>query len=47
MAWGHRSFYKNTAQVLNLQPEDKYLEMGFGSGLFIKMRARIKSQNTI
>jgi ubiquinone/menaquinone biosynthesis C-methylase UbiE len=36
MAWGHRSFYKNTAKILNLQPEDKYLEIGFGSGYFIK-----------
>ena len=33
------SFYKNTAKVLNLQPEDKYLEIGFGSGLFIKKYA--------
>ena len=39
MAWGHRSFYKNTAKILNLQPEDKYLEIGFGSGLFIKKYA--------
>jgi ubiquinone/menaquinone biosynthesis C-methylase UbiE len=38
-AWGHRSFYKNTAKVLNLQPDDKYLELGFGSGLFIKKYA--------
>lgn len=36
MAWGHRDFYKKTAQVLGLKPEDKYLELGFGSGLFIK-----------
>ena len=35
-AWGHRSFYKNTAKVLDLHPDDKYLEIGFGSGLFIK-----------
>ena len=39
MAWGHRSFYKNTAKVLNLQPDDKYLEIGFGSGFFIKKYA--------
>ena len=39
MAWGHRDFYKNTAKVLDLQPEDKYLEIGFGSGLFIKKYA--------
>lgn len=39
MAWGHRSFYKNTARVLDLQPNDRYLEIGFGSGLFIKKYA--------
>jgi len=39
MAWGHRGFYKNTAKVLELQPDDKYLEIGFGSGLFIKKYA--------
>jgi ubiquinone/menaquinone biosynthesis C-methylase UbiE len=39
MALGHRSFYKNTAKVLDLQPDDKYLEIGFGSGLFIKKYA--------
>lgn len=39
MAWGHRDFYKNTAEVLNLQQDDKYLEIGFGSGLFIKKYA--------
>lgn len=39
MAWGHRSFYKNTAKVLDLQPDDKYLELGFGSGVFIKKHA--------
>ena len=36
MASGHRDFYKNTAKVLQLKPEDQYLEIGFGSGLFIK-----------
>ena len=36
MAWGHRGFYKNTARVLDLKSDDKYLEIGFGSGLFIK-----------
>ena len=36
MAWGHRDFYRNTARALNLKPDDKYLEIGFGSGLFIK-----------
>ena len=39
MAWGHRDFYKNTAEMLNLQQDDKYLEIGFGSGLFIKKYA--------
>ena len=38
-AWGHRGFYKNTAKALNLQHDDKYLEIGFGSGLFIKKYA--------
>ena len=36
MAWGHRDFYKNTATALDLKHDDKYLEIGFGSGLFIK-----------
>jgi ubiquinone/menaquinone biosynthesis C-methylase UbiE len=39
MAFGHRGFYKNTAKVLNLTTDDKYLEIGFGSGLFIKKYA--------
>jgi len=39
MAWGHKDFYKNTAKVLNLKQDDKYLEIGFGSGLFIKKYA--------
>jgi ubiquinone/menaquinone biosynthesis C-methylase UbiE len=39
MAWGHRDFYNNTAKVLNLKQDDKYLEIGFGSGLFIKKYA--------
>jgi len=39
MAWGHRSFYKNTARVLDLHPDDVFLEIGFGSGLFIKKYA--------
>ena len=39
MAWGHRDFYENTAEVLNLQQDDKCLEIGFGSGLFIKKYA--------
>jgi ubiquinone/menaquinone biosynthesis C-methylase UbiE len=36
MAWGHRDFYINTAKVLDLKPDDEYLEIGFGSGYFIK-----------
>jgi len=39
MAWGHRDFYKNTVKVLDLKHDDKYLEIGFGSGLFIKKYA--------
>lgn len=39
MAWGHKDFYKNTARVLNLKNDDKYLEIGFGSGLFINKYA--------
>ena len=36
MALGHRGFYKNTARILDLKNDDKYLEIGFGSGIFIK-----------
>lgn len=36
MAWGHRDFYSNTAKVLDLKPDDSLLEIGFGSGYFIK-----------
>jgi len=39
MAWGHRGFYKNTAKILDLKDDDKYLEIGFGSGFFIKKYA--------
>jgi SAM-dependent methyltransferase len=39
MAWGHRSFYENTARILDLENDDKYLEIGFGSGLFIRKYA--------
>ena len=39
MAWGHRNFFKNTAKALNLKHDDKYLEIGFGSGLFIQKYA--------
>lgn len=44
MAWGHRDFYKNTARVLELKPKDTYLELGFGSGLFIKKHASVASK---
>jgi len=36
MARGHKDFYKNTAKSMNLKYNDKFLEIGFGSGLFIK-----------
>lgn len=36
MAWGHRDFYSNTAKVLNIRQDDRLLEIGFGSGHFIK-----------
>lgn len=39
MALGHKSFYENTAKVLDLKNYDKYLEIGFGSGMFIKKYA--------
>jgi hypothetical protein len=39
MAWGHTSFCKNTAKILELKNDDRYLEIGFGSGLFIKKYA--------
>ena len=39
MARGHREFYINTAKVLNLDQDDKYLEIGFGSGIFIEKYA--------
>jgi len=39
MALGHSDFYKNTARVLDLKHDDKYLEIGFGSGMFIKKYA--------
>jgi ubiquinone/menaquinone biosynthesis C-methylase UbiE len=38
-AWGHKGLYKNTARILDLQPDDTYLEIGFSSGLFIKQYA--------
>jgi len=36
---GTRSFYKNAAQVIRLRNNDRYLEIGSGSGLFIKKYA--------
>ena len=39
MAWAHRDFYRNAAKVLDLKPEDRYLEIGFGSGIFIRKYA--------
>ncbi len=39
MAWGHRSFYENTARVLDLKEDDRYLEIGSGSGFFIRKYA--------
>ena len=39
MAMGHRDFYKNSARILDLKQDDKYLELGFGSGIFIKKYA--------
>jgi len=39
MAYGHRPVYKNMATILNLQPEDDLLEIGFGSGIFLKSYA--------
>jgi len=41
MARGHKDFYINTARVLNLSQDDKYLEIGFGSGVFIEEYASI------
>lgn len=39
MAWAHKDFYSNAAKALNLQSNDTYLEIGYGSGLFIKRYA--------
>jgi ubiquinone/menaquinone biosynthesis C-methylase UbiE len=36
MARAHKNFYKNAAKALDLKYDDKYLEIGFGSGIFIK-----------
>ena len=36
MARAHKDFYKNAAKALHLKDDDSLLEIGFGSGLFIK-----------
>lgn len=36
MARGHKEFYKNAANIINPTTDDNYLEIGFGSGIFIK-----------
>jgi len=35
MARGHKEFYKNALKAINPKKDDKYLEIGFGSGIFI------------
>ncbi|MBN1596274.1 methyltransferase domain-containing protein [candidate division FCPU426 bacterium] len=37
--WGPRDFDKNTAKGLDFKQDDTFLEIGFGSGLFIKKYA--------
>ena len=36
MARGHKELYKNALKAINPTKDDKYLEIGFGSGIFIK-----------
>ena len=36
MARGHKQFYKNALKSINPKKDDEYLEIGFGSGIFIK-----------
>jgi len=36
MARGHKEFYKNALKAINIKKDDEYLEIGFGSGVFIK-----------
>jgi len=36
MARGHKDFYKNAARAIDPKNDDIYLEIGFGSGIFIK-----------
>ena len=35
MARGHKEFYKHALKAINPKKDDKYLEIGFGSGIFI------------
>lgn len=35
MARGHKEFYKNALQAIDPKKDDRYLEIGFGSGIFI------------
>ena len=39
MAKGLRTTYKHVATVLDLKPEDDFLEIGFGSGIFMRSYA--------
>jgi ubiquinone/menaquinone biosynthesis C-methylase UbiE len=36
MARGHKEFYKNALKAINPKKDDECLEIGFGSGIFIK-----------
>ncbi len=36
MARGHKEFYKNALKAINPKKDDRCLEIGFGSGIFIK-----------
>jgi ubiquinone/menaquinone biosynthesis C-methylase UbiE len=36
MARGHKKFYKNALKAIKPKKDDEYLEIGFGSGIFIK-----------
>ena len=36
MARGHKEFYKNALKAIDPKKDDEYLEIGFGSGIFIK-----------
>jgi ubiquinone/menaquinone biosynthesis C-methylase UbiE len=36
MARGHKEFYKNAVKTINPKKDDIFLEIGFGSGVFIK-----------